>query len=93
MDLYNWWRRIRWIDAIGTGGEARCTVLFWTSTVQFSRNGGRGGAGFDGSLPSAGAFLVYAYQRVGRVSVLNGVFSPAHLNFPGPEGDAFGGSQ
>ena len=44
--------------------------------------GGQGGAGFGGSLSSAAVLLVYARQRIGRASVLNLVFSPAHFSFP-----------
>ena len=59
-------------------------------TAPFHGLGGRGGAGFGGSLPSAAALLVYACQRGGRASELNFVFSP--LDFLGPRGGVFDGS-
>ena len=49
-------------------------------------------AGTGGSLPSAAALLVHAYQRVGRASGLNFVFVLAPFSLPGPGGGVFGGS-
>ena len=42
--------------------------------MNFDGVGGQGGAGFGETLPSTAALLAYAYQRVGRASILNLIF-------------------
>ena len=88
-DLYNWRRRFWWIHASGAGGEARCAVFSFTFAVEFLRSERARGSKFDGSLPSAAALLVYAYQRVGRANGVKLFFALPLLNFPGPGSGGF----
>ena len=55
------------------GREGKCAVpfSFVLPPLNFNGSGGRGGAGFVGSILSAAALLVYACQRVGWANVLN----------------------
>ena len=76
----------------GWEGKRAELFCFALPPLHFYGAGGRGGKGFGGSLPSGAAFLVYAFQRVGRASGLNFIFTLAPLNFPGMGGDIFGGS-
>ena len=50
---------------------------------------GRGAVFYGRSLQSVAALLVYARQRVGRVSGLNIFFALLPFYFPGPEGGVF----
>ena len=77
----------------GQEGRHNEPFSFALPPMNFYGAGGRGGAGFGGSLlPSAAVLLVCTCQRVGRASRLNFVFALAPFHFPGPGGGLFGGS-
>ena len=77
-----------------TGRDRKRDVQFSFAlpALNFDGEGGRGGAGFGGSLPSAEAFLVCECQRVEKGSRLKFGFELAPSNFPGPGGGVFRGS-
>ena len=82
-----------WIHAIGTGGEARCAVLFCAFVVQLLRGGGARENGFWCIVTvGGGAFGICmpACREGDYTELLFFVLAP--FNFPGPASGIFGGS-
>ena len=75
----------------GREGKRAALISFAFLPINFHGAGGRGGAGFGGSLPSAAALLIYACQRVGRASVLIFFFSAYAVQFSRTGGPCFRG--
>ena len=73
----------------GREGMRAEPFIFALPPLNFHGAGGRGGAGFDGSLLSAAALLVYVCQRVGRVNGENFYFALPLFNFPGSGSGVF----
>ena len=53
---------------LGREGKRAAPFSFAFLPLSFRGAGGREGASFGRSLPLAAAFLIYAYQRVGRAN-------------------------
>ena len=92
-DIHNRRRRFWWIHASGTGGEARCTIVFCVSAVELSQSGGAKGSGFRwiSTLGGCAFGMCMPACREGERG-LNFVFALAPLIFFGTGGGVFYGS-